>query len=216
MLLGCILQMGKISTTSLWLTHQAGESVEEEKYWNMSVIKDGKPCWCYSPHLLLSTNIPASITQTTKMLVESSELPISPPGVCIVASYLLCCLLCWEQVGTAKGSRIQQCHGRNGWLPVHHYAPAIFSVLSVECAQQYMPSGSVQQLSAGTALPAWNQVLTCSPPPTTEALCQQSLLGYKSYGPAARTLLSWSWGVLSRFLRQEQKALCPIQTSFSS
>lgn len=53
---------------------------------------------------LLSTNIPASKAQTTKMLVESSELPISTPGVCIMASYLLCCLLCWEQVGTVKRS----------------------------------------------------------------------------------------------------------------
>lgn len=54
-----------------------------------------------------------------------------------------------------------------------------------------MPSGYMQWLRVGTGLPAWNQVLTCSPPPAMEALSQLSLLGYMRCELGARSSLWW-------------------------
>lgn len=55
---------------------------------------------------------------------------------------------------------------------------------------EYLPSGYMQWLSVGIGLPAWNQVLTCTPPPAMEAICQQCLLGYTRHGLGARISLS--------------------------
>lgn len=74
------------------------------------------------------------------MLVESSELPISTPGVCIVASCLLCFMLCWEQVGTSKWSWIQQCHGRNQFAShVPLCSSNLLSVVGGVCSANMCP-----------------------------------------------------------------------------
>lgn len=85
---------------------------------------------------LVSINVPASKTQTTKMLEKVQSFlsalqefvlwPVIFCAVCFVESK-------WAQLKGVESSNVTV---GMGWLPMHHYTPAIFSVLSVECAQQ--------------------------------------------------------------------------------
>lgn len=71
------------------------------------------------------------------MLVESSELPISTLRS-LYHGQLSPCAACFAESGWAQVSGVESSNVtlRIGWLPICHYAPAIFLMLSVEYAEQ--------------------------------------------------------------------------------
>lgn len=212
-LLDCILQLAKCSTTSLltylsdWWIYRRREILKYEcdKRWkDMLMLFPTLSC---SPQIFLQVKL-----RPQKCLQKAQSFLSALPGVCIVASCLLCWLLCWEWMGTSKWNWIHQCHTKNRFAShIPLCSSNLLDVVSGVCWANVFPlavcSGWVLALDYQHEIRCW---------PAAYLLLRRRSASNPYWVTWKVGLVpevpchGFSWEMLSRFPRQQQKALCPV------